>query len=38
MVEITRRETRLRQEGLLAKELSPKTMQNVRGETVVSAG
>ncbi|MGW4947243.1 hypothetical protein ACWEOZ_37300 [Actinoplanes sp. NPDC004185] len=34
IVEITRREMRLWQEGLLAKELSPKTIQNIRGETV----
>jgi hypothetical protein len=34
IVEITRREMRLWQEGLLAKNLSPKTIQNIRGETV----
>ena len=34
IVEITRREMRLWQEGLLAKGSSPKTIQNIRGETV----
>lgn len=34
IVEITRREMRIWQESLLAKELSPKTIQNIRGETV----
>ncbi|AGL16096.1 tyrosine-type recombinase/integrase [Actinoplanes sp. N902-109] len=34
VVEITRREMRLWQEGLLAKNLSPKTIANIRGETV----
>ncbi|WP_233624420.1 site-specific integrase [Actinoplanes sp. ATCC 53533] len=34
IVEITRREMRLWQEGLLAKRLSAKTIQNIRGETV----
>jgi integrase len=34
IVEITRREMRLWQEGLLAKGLSAKTIQNIRGETV----
>jgi len=35
IVEITRREMRLWQEGLLAKGLSAKTIQNIRGETEV---
>jgi hypothetical protein len=34
IVGITRREMRLWQEGLLAKGSSPKTIQNIRGETV----
>jgi integrase len=34
LMEITRREMRLWQEGLLAKGLSAKTIQNIRGETV----
>jgi integrase len=34
IVEITRREMRLWQEGLLVKGLAPKTIQNIRGETV----
>jgi hypothetical protein len=34
IVEITRREMRLWQGGLLATGLSPKTIQNIRGETV----
>lgn len=34
VAEITRREMRIWQEGLLAKGLSSKTIQNIRGETV----
>lgn len=34
VAEITRREMRESQEGLLAKRLSPETIQNIRGETV----